>query len=261
LEKNNKINKLIEEDIQKALATINNKRLYEVCSYSLFPGGKRIRPLVFNVFYEELGGTQDRLSFGTAIELLHTASLIHDDIIDKDVERRGKASVHIQFGVETAILAGDVLQALAFEWSDETHLLASSYRTIMEGQASDANQELGPRELARKKTSPFFECALVGAAKFANQNHLIESAKRAGTLIGEAFQLVDDLIDRFGDSSDRGRKDQSDKEKKTFADLNWKDIVEEINEANLLYEFPKTKSLIAEVLSRFKLVEFKLNPR
>lgn len=257
MEKDNKINRLIEEDIQRALSTIENERLYEACSYSLFPGGKRIRPLVFNTFYEELGGTLDRLSFGTAIELLHTASLIHDDIIDKDIERRGKASVHIQFGMETAILAGDVLQALAFEWADETNLLASSYRTIMEGQASDANQELGPRELARKKTSPFFECALVGAAKFTNQDHLVETAKREGALIGEAFQLVDDLIDRFGDSSDRGRAEPSDKNKKTFADINWKEIVAEINEANLLSGFPKTKSLISEVLCRFKLVEIR----
>lgn len=258
MEKDNKINMLIEEDIKKSLQLIDNKKLYEACYYALFPGGKRIRPLIFNTFYQELGGTENRVSFGTAIELLHTASLIHDDIIDGDKERRGKAALHIEFGLETAILVGDLLQALAFEWSDETGLLASSYRKIIEGQASDTNQELNPRELARKKTSPFFECALLGAVTFTGKDHLIESSHRAGTLIGEAFQLVDDLIDRFGDSKERGRKEKSDKNKKTFADINWKEIVDEINEAKLLIEFPKTKGLISEVLSRFKLVEILL---
>ncbi|GEM_PF-3982175 len=258
MEKDNKINNLIEEDIKKALLCIDNRGLYDASYYALFPGGKRIRPLIFNTFYQELGGTENRLSFGTAIELLHTASLIHDDIIDGDTERRGKAALHIEFGLETAILAGDLLLALAFEWGDEKKLLASSYRKVMEGQASDTNQELNPRELARKKTSPFFECALLGAVKFAGKDHLVESSQRAGTLIGEAFQLVDDLIDRFGDSVDRGRKEKSDNNKKTFADINWKEIVGEINEANLLSEFPKTKALVAEVLSRFKLVEILL---
>src|SRR5687767_10330275 len=99
-------------------ADVEPRRLHEAIRWSLFGDAKRIRPAIVFAVGQTFGATADKLSnTAAAIEMIHTYSLIHDDLpeMDDDDHRRGRATCHIQFGEATAILAGDVLQSLAFK--------------------------------------------------------------------------------------------------------------------------------------------------
>ena len=196
------------------------QRLHEAIRWSVFAGGKRIRPAILIAVGESFGVERNKL-LGTAaaLEMIHTYSLIHDDLpsMDDDDLRRGKATCHIQFGEATAILAGDVLQTLAFKTiADDTSidgdtrlklisLIADSSGTpngMVSGQQLDLDaekQELSIDQIAeihRQKTGALISAAAVSGALIGSATaDEIDAVTRYSESLGLLFQITDDLLD------------------------------------------------------------------
>jgi farnesyl diphosphate synthase len=204
--------------------------LGEAMRYAVLGGGKRLRPLLVLAASQSVGaGGPAALRAACATELIHAYSLVHDDMpcMDNDVLRRGKPTVHVQFGQATALLAGDALQALAFELLTpqdgsvaegvQAKLCALLSRAAGEagmagGQAIDlasvgkALDEAQLRHMHELKTGALLKASvLMGAAcgqASAAQTHALE---RYGRALGLAFQVVDDILDVTTDSATLGK--------------------------------------------------------
>ncbi len=205
--------------------------LVSAMKYSLNAGGKRLRPILVLLAYESLGrDAREILTPACALELIHTYSLIHDDLpcMDDDDLRRGKPTLHIKFPEAIAVLAGDALHALAFE------LLASTgdARIVREvgsaigisgmlgGQVADVESEgknitIDDMEyIHRKKTAALIEVSLkIGAMLASADDETINVFSSFGFRIGLAFQIVDDILDVTGDQEKLGKKIGSDEKK------------------------------------------------
>lgn len=206
--------------------------LGEAMRYAVLDGGKRLRPLLVLAAAEAVGAgaSEAALRAACAIELIHAYSLVHDDMpcMDNDVLRRGKPTVHVQFGEAQALLAGDALQTLAFELLTPAGdavpaavqaacvgLLAraSGYWGMAGGQAIDlasvgrALSEAQLRQMHQLKTGALLLCSVqLGAAcgpalPAAAQGALL----RFGQALGLAFQVVDDILDVTADSATLGK--------------------------------------------------------
>ncbi|NNL87417.1 MAG: polyprenyl synthetase family protein [Myxococcales bacterium] len=188
----------------------------------IFPGGKRLRPAVVFAACRAAGGPLDAaLGSAAAVELIHTYSLIHDDLpcMDDDQLRRGRPTVHIAHGEALAVLAGDALQALAFETLARSESAsgpglggvgelarAAGASQLVGGQADDlafagaADRVTLAREIAsihRRKTAALFATsAALGARSAGAPRDLRERLARAGEAMGMAFQIADDCLDR-----------------------------------------------------------------
>ena len=192
--------------------------LRESMAYSVFSGGKRLRPALCMAACEFCGGTaEDALLPACAVELIHTYSLIHDDLpaMDNDDMRRGKPSSHIAFGEANAILAGDGLQALAFAvlaecpaFLAQKHIARGAFEMVM-GQSLDCNTE-GKAELLDTlqdyKTGALFRAAVGAGSACANActeetGALLEFASAYGML----FQITDDILDFEGSADKLGK--------------------------------------------------------
>ncbi|MFO7708978.1 MAG: polyprenyl synthetase family protein [Desulfobacterales bacterium] len=210
-------------------------RLAEAMRYSLMAGGKRIRPNLCIAAAEAVGGSADHaLAAACALEMLHTYSLIHDDLpaMDDDDLRRGRPTCHMAFDEATAVLAGDALLTLAFEVlagmevvSPQVRLevirrvaAAAGFRGMVLGQMLDIGSEgrrLGVEEvefLHGRKTGDMIRAALVSGALIAGgsaeQVRWIEAYGRA---VGLAFQVVDDILNVEGDPAVMGKAAGTDK--------------------------------------------------
>ncbi|MBF0546002.1 MAG: polyprenyl synthetase family protein [Candidatus Riflebacteria bacterium] len=208
-----------------------SEKLTEAVNYTLFAGGKRIRPALLISVCESLGiRNEGCLKAGCAFEALHTYSLIHDDLpsMDNDDFRRGKPTCHKVYGEALAILAGDALQALAFEWmSDIAKLGISEKKTIMAisifskaagrigmvgGQALDLHYEGKPVTLETLKAIHLLKtgailkaCVEVGAIIAGYPEEQINLFSAFGEKIGLLFQIVDDILDQEGTLSQLGK--------------------------------------------------------
>ncbi len=227
-----------------ALFDVPYRRLLEAMRYSVTAGGKRLRPILALEFCRVCGGdVQAALPAACGLELLHTYSLIHDDLpcMDDDALRRGKPSNHIVFGECTATLAGDALQALAFETVLSAPLPpervlrcaqllshAAGAEGICGGQQLDLEWEeraLGRDELLqihRRKTSALIHAAcLMGVAAAGGGEMQQRAAAAYAAALGLAFQIRDDMLDVIGDEQEFGKPIGSDKQEKktTFVDL------------------------------------------
>ena len=209
-------------------------RLREAMSYSLLAGGKRLRPLLVLLSCEVCGGrVEEALPAACAIEMIHTYSLIHDDLpaMDDDDLRRGRPSNHIRFGEATAILAGDALLTLAFEVLTRDVRpptvaaaccadLASAAGAVgmVGGQMADLQgEELGIHDVTglesihRRKTGRLLSCALTLGARIAGADAASQHAlEKYGECVGLAFQIADDLLDATGESQRMGKAVQKD---------------------------------------------------
>ena len=199
------------------------KPLGDSAAYVLLDAGKRLRPIIALLIAQDLGASdREILPAAIAVEFLHAASLIHDDLpgMDDDDFRRGKPSCHKQFGVATALLLGDLLPAVAFEYAalcDNMQLnqcVARSYRLLCVGQQLDMLNASGLPELMathRRKTGALFGAAFVtGVSALSQGATACEVAWRVGEEFGLLFQMVDDYRDQFGDAKARGRPESSD---------------------------------------------------
>ncbi|RZI61920.1 MAG: polyprenyl synthetase family protein [Rubrivivax sp.] len=213
--------------------------------YAVLGAGKRLRPLLVLAAADAAGGQREAaMRAACAVELIHAYSLAHDDMpcMDNDVLRRGKPTLHVQYGEAQAMLAGDAMQALAFDvlTPDEgvapalqarlCRLLAraSGYDGMAGGQAIDLASigkpldEASLRDMHRRKTGVLLQASvLMGAACGELTPAAWESLSRYGAAIGLAFQVVDDILDVTQDSDVLGKtagKDQ-DNNKPTYVSV------------------------------------------
>ena len=249
----NTISAAVEEEMDVLLPQVDGNeedRLFEAMRYSVFAGGKRIRPLLIMATNDIMGGNKKRaLRVAAAMECLHTYSLIHDDLpcMDDDELRRGKPTCHVQFDEATAVLAGDALLTFAFEILAEkdTHTdpmarvrlvslfaQAAGAQGMVGGQMMDILAEQRDKNveydqgalarLQRKKTGALFsaccEASLILNGGTNEEYHRFTSYAKN---IGLAFQMVDDILDLTGDEKKVGKKVGKDEAagKVTFAQL------------------------------------------
>lgn len=211
--------------------------LHEAMRYSLFAGGKRIRPILALASYEACGGNpKDIVPYATALELIHTYSLIHDDLpsMDNDDLRRGKPTNHKVFGEAMAILAGDALLTEAFLiLSNNLHSsslkpsnlikiirevsLASGVHGMVGGQALDIfSESIEPDKdtlnfIHLHKTAALITASVRMGAILANiKEKKLKALTEYGTGIGLAFQIIDDILDIEGNAEELGKTAGSD---------------------------------------------------
>ena len=197
------------------------ENLYNASKHIIIAGGKRIRPLICILACRAVGGDdRDVIETAAAIELIHTFTLVHDDIMDEDEFRRGIKSVHEIYGHSTAILAGDLLFSNAFRicHRDVFKILADASAMICEGQEMDISFEKRTdvkedeyMEMIRKKTAVLLETAAkVGALLGNGDKEEIENLSSFGLNIGIAFQIKDDILGAIADEKKLGKPVGSD---------------------------------------------------
>lgn len=212
----------VDAELERRLfSTEIPKDLESAMAHLVFPGGKRLRPVLLIAACEAAGGTQgDAIRAAAAVEFLHTYSLVHDDLpcMDDDSVRRGRPTVHIKFGEALAVLAGDALQALAFEtiggatesWAQgavSDLALAGGGRNLVGGQADDlamGDSDAPSAGLAgriqsvhgRKTAALFGASASIGARCALASTQDRTRLERFGRHLGLAFQIGDDCLDR-----------------------------------------------------------------
>lgn len=216
----------------------NAQIIYDAMEYSLLAGGKRLRPALFLTVLESFGKDIEKyIDFACALEMIHTYSLIHDDLpaMDNDDLRRGKPTNHKVFGEDYAILAGDGLLTHSFSKMLGTALnlptedysllvkavnyvsLAAGLEGMLTGQVLDINAEgrnitLDELKLIHKyKTGALFSCAIVSAGILAgaSESELV-CLKEYADKFGIAFQIIDDILDVIGDEESLGKPVGSD---------------------------------------------------
>ncbi len=235
-------NSKLTEDFLSAFFVGKNTRLYEAMQYSINCGGKRIRPFLVIEFCRMLGGSDTAaLPYAAALEMIHTFSLIHDDLpcMDNDDIRRGKPTNHKVYGEATALLAGDAMIFSAFECalingevSESNRLaaikelaLAAGASGMCEGQMLDIEGESRALEfdelltLHSHKTGALLRAAArLGAIAASVDEDTVNACGIFGEKIGLAFQIIDDYLDRYGSTEELGKPCGSDikNEKTTF---------------------------------------------
>ncbi len=252
-----KVKKFIERQYS------NPDKDYEVIvraqTYSLLAGGKRIRPFLVLKFAELFGGDEDKaLPLAGAIEMIHTFSLIHDDLpcMDNDVLRRGKNTCHVEFDESTALLAGDALSIAAFEviakssLSDKDKVRAtlllsenSGYNGMIAGQIIDLSGEKEKLsydmllKLHSLKTGCLIRCAAAlgcVAAGVSENDEKYHAAIEYSEKIGLAFQIIDDILDKTGDEAILGKSIGKDENSRKTTFLSYMSIEEATKTAERL---------------------------
>jgi geranylgeranyl pyrophosphate synthase len=222
-------------------------RLHEAMAHPLFAGGKRLRPLLVVSSCHACGGRQNAaLAAAVAVEMIHTYSLVHDDLpaMDNDSLRRGQPTTHVVYGEAMAILVGDALLNLAAEIlcgaaasaelppppqaAAAVLLTAAGSRGMIGGQALDLAAE-GKHlpldrleDLHRRKTGALIRASLLAGGHCAGAGQpMMEALDRCGSALGLAFQIVDDILDVTGDAEVLGKSAGKDAaaEKSTFPAL------------------------------------------
>jgi geranylgeranyl diphosphate synthase type II len=238
--------KAIEDHLGTMIARLNSPQILQASmAYSLKAGGKRLRPILLLAVIEALGGNPEKgMAAACSLEMLHTYSLIHDDLpaMDDDDLRRGKPTNHIQFGEATAILAGDGLLTYSFECLSVSESLepelkiklitelakAAGPEGMVGGQVSDLEAEgklISLEDLEsihRRKTGRLLSYAVkAGALIGGASDHQLAALERYADHLGVAFQIKDDILDIEGDEEAIGKPIGSDleREKNTYPSL------------------------------------------
>jgi geranylgeranyl pyrophosphate synthase len=221
--------KLINEEMKKFIFSERGvpSVLYDAAHHLLLAGGKRIRSLITLLCCEAVGGNvEEILPYAVATELLQTASLIHDDIIDEDNIRRGVSATHQKFGTTMAVLAGDLLVAQAIRLVGKTATpdllvyLGSGGIRMCEGQAEDFlmgidkpssyNRQRYLSVIAQKTATFMKEAARIGAIIGKASKEQQAALSRYGEMLGFAFQIRDDILDVIASQQVVGKTVQSD---------------------------------------------------
>ena len=205
--------KKVEEQFEKHLIT-ETPLIHKVAEYVISSGGKRIRPILLIVASKLCGyDGNDHISLAAVIEFIHTATLLHDDVVDNAPLRRGKASANTIFGNEAAVLVGDYLFAKSFKvlsdinnikviksYSDATTLMAEGEVKELVKTADIKTGEKDYLDIIIKKTAVLFACASeVGAIIAGKEEKCAKKLYDYGLNIGIAFQLMDDALDYISD--------------------------------------------------------------
>ncbi len=232
----------VEQGLKHGIDAHAPAQLGEAMRYAVLDGGKRLRPLLVLAAAQAIGvdleaatvsdqpSSLSALKAACAVELIHAYSLVHDDMpcMDNDVLRRGKPTVHVKYGEAQALLAGDALQALAFEFltpqdgstelsvqAVQVGLLAraSGYQGMAGGQAIDLASvgvpltEAQLRQMHKLKTGALLLCSVqMGAVCLGKPSQVVWDAfTRYAEALGLAFQVVDDILDVTSDSATLGK--------------------------------------------------------
>ena len=216
------------------------KTVIDAMHYSMTAGGKRLRPLMMQETFFLFGGEKEAMlaPFMAAMEMIHTYSLVHDDLpaMDNDEYRRGKKTTHVVYGEDMAILAGDALLNFAFETAQKAFSICTDLKEyqrtakalailsekagiygMIGGQAVDVentNRQLSRQQLDfiyRLKTGALLEASLlIGAVLAGADEEDCQKLERAGTLVGLAFQIQDDILDVTSTVEELGKPIHSD---------------------------------------------------
>ncbi|MEM4475089.1 MAG: polyprenyl synthetase family protein [Fervidicoccaceae archaeon] len=223
----------VSSDVNSLIArtvTGEPRELYDAATHLIKVGGKRLRPVLLVASGLASGADYEvLLPFAAAVELVHTFTLVHDDVMDNDDLRRGVPTVHRLWGVPMAITAGDALFAKAFEVASSSALMSASVdprrtlsalfelaraaRVVAEGQALDMYFESSPSvseheyfEMVRKKTGALIEAsARMGALLAGAPDEHVEALGRYALNVGVAFQVKDDLLGMYGTEEEIGK--------------------------------------------------------
>ncbi|MBL8286696.1 MAG: polyprenyl synthetase family protein [Rubrivivax sp.] len=209
------VDKLIRQRLASRVALID-----QISAYIVNAGGKRIRPRLVLLFAEAFGCSgPERLELAAIVEFIHTATLLHDDVVDESALRRGRATANAAFGNAASVLVGDFLYSRAFQMMVSVdrmrvlEVLADATNVIAEGEVLQLMNMHDPDlsvedylRVIRFKTAKLFEAsarlgAVLGEADAATE----ESCAEYGRCLGTAFQLVDDLLDYEGDTAALGK--------------------------------------------------------
>ena len=210
---------LVEDNLKRAIRS-REQILTDIAAHLIYGGGKRVRPMVTLLAFLAFGGkrTKDIVDIATAIELIHTATLLHDDIIDGAEIRRGKESAYKKFGLKSTLVTGDFLFIKAFEFAgkfDETIVqwTADACALLTEGEMLQGffNRNRAVTlddyvEIVKRKTASLFQTGAKIGAYLAGANALlVDETERYGLNMGIAFQMVDDILDVVGHSELLGK--------------------------------------------------------
>ncbi len=209
------VNREIEARLQSDVVLIN-----QMGSYIVHSGGKRLRPVLVLLGSRALDYVgSDHIRLAAVIEFIHTATLLHDDVVDASEMRRGHTTANTIWGNEASVLVGDFLYSRAFEMMVEVgsmrvmEILAHTTNTIAKGEVMQLLNCHDPEttedryiEVIRSKTAKLFQAAAQLSAVISNQSPDIERAMAAyGMHLGTAFQLIDDVLDYGRDNHDLGK--------------------------------------------------------
>jgi geranylgeranyl diphosphate synthase type II len=275
----NELQDLIKKAFNPALFTHEPAELYDPITYTLNLGGKRIRPLLVLLGCDLFGGNIEKaMPAAIAIELFHNFTLLHDDIMDCAPLRRGQETVYKKWNTNIAILSGDTMFAVAYEYLSQSNpqVLPSALseftrtaRLVCEGQQYDMNFEQQKLvsindylKMIRLKTAVLIGCSLKLGSILANvPDPETEKIYSFGENIGMAFQLQDDLLDVFGDEQKFGKEIGGDivSGKKTFLLLKAFEIASQKERTELEKCFSEQFIPEKEKISRVKTVYQFLN--
>lgn len=226
----------INTGLENIFIGLKPELLYEPMHYAVKIGGKRLRPILCEIVYKAAGGEFKKNHFpALAVELLHTFTLVHDDIMDNDTLRRGNPTVHTKWDLATGVLAGDGLISLAyrvlrkekFKQADKIlQIFTDGVIEVCEGQGLDKDFETRAivseeeyLDMINKKTAALLSVACqIGAACADADDIFIETFGRYARALGLAFQIQDDLLDICSDEATLGKNIGSDIQegKKTY---------------------------------------------
>ncbi|MFA5452273.1 MAG: polyprenyl synthetase family protein [Candidatus Methanomethylophilaceae archaeon] len=212
------------EEVEALIGSIvhsNNDELNDMCRYVITSGGKRIRPAMCILSYFACGGKDPKkaIEVGSAFEIVHNASLIHDDINDKSEIRRGRRTLHKEYCVSKAIVAGDFMMAKGFQAigsasNDVVDVIVEAASSMSEGEFVQKDFEHASIvtekdyfEIIHGKTAMLINASAKSGAFLAKANiDLTNAISEYATNIGIAFQVIDDVLDVVGDSKSTGKR-------------------------------------------------------
>ncbi len=226
------VNRLIDERLRSDIALIN-----QLAAYIVHSGGKRLRPVTVLLAAGACDYRGDaHISLATIVEFIHTATLLHDDVVDASELRRGKATANHVWGNEASVLVGDFLYTRAFQMMVELgsmrimEIMAETTNQIAEGEVmqlmnchSPDTSEAQYLDTIHRKTAKLFEAASQLSAVISNQSSAVEQALADyGIHLGTAFQLIDDVLDYDANTDDIGKNigDDLDEGKPTLPIIN-----------------------------------------
>ncbi|HEX17442.1 MAG TPA: polyprenyl synthetase family protein [Thermoplasmatales archaeon] len=216
----------VEREMERLLEIKKPENLYVAARHLPLAGGKRLRPLISILSAEVVGGDWRKVvPFSVSLELLHNFTLVHDDIMDRSTMRRGVETVHVKFGEDTAIIAGDILFAKAYEslhnldvdpviFKRLNLLLTTCIEEICEGQEIDMEFEGRTDiteeeyiEMINKKTAALFSCSAEGGGIIGGgEDEEVKALSRYGRYFGLGFQIWDDYLDLKGSEREFGKR-------------------------------------------------------
>lgn len=204
-----------------ARATAGPEPLPEASANLVLAGGKRVRPLTALLVHRTCGGADQRaVPLAAAVELIHSATLLHDDVMDEGEERRGRPATRVLWGNLVSVLSGDLLLTAALEFVGSSGVAGAmddtlaTMRALIGGEVAQLKARgredigiAGYLEIARGKTASLFSCACRLGARAANAPpEIIAAAGRFGERVGVAFQIVDDVLDLEGVPHEVGKR-------------------------------------------------------